>query len=161
MSVRQTNHAQNYTQWWGPLFWPEGAPWPVRWQTSGQQGQGQILPATFPARKKLSRSKVSAKEQTDRSRLHVMSLSKCKTLLCMLGNSSTQVSKTVNKLQLSCPWKLPGFMQKTKYSTLPGGVALPSVNENCVTWTQKQVTSSGFKTIYIIFSCMTNYVHAT
>lgn len=74
----------------------------------------------LPSKKTLSRSKVSVKEPTDRSRLHVMSLSKCKTLLCMLGNSCTQVSKNSKQVAIVLPLKITRFYAENKIPYSPG-----------------------------------------
>ena len=136
----------------------------VRWQTAGQWGRGTDSACHLPSEERLSRSKASVKEQTHQSWLHVMSLSKTnvKHYFVCLATAAPKFLKTANKLQLSCPWKLPGFMQKTKCHMLLGGVnPTPSVNLKFVTWTQKQVTSSEIKTIYTNFFRMTNYIHTT
>ena len=164
MLVHQTNRGQNYTQWWGPRFWPESAPQPGEVTDRRAVRPGTDSACHLPSEERLSRSKASVKEQTHQSWLHVMSLSKTnvKHYFVCLATAAPKFLKTANKLQLSCPWKLPGFMQKTKCHMLLGGVnPTPSVNLKFVTWTQKQVTSSEIKTIYTNFFRMTNYIHTT
>lgn len=70
----------------------------------------------LPSKERLPRSNMSGKEQTDSGS---MLLSPWKTNVqhysVCLAKTTPKFLKMAKKLQLSCPWKLSGFMQKTHH----------------------------------------------
>lgn len=74
----------------------------------------------LPRKKRLPRSKMSVKEQTDfGSMLESPWKTNVQHYFVCLATATPKFLKTANKLQLSCPWKLPGFMQKTTHYMFP------------------------------------------
>lgn len=126
----------------------------VTQQTPGQWGRGQILPVTFPVRKDFpgARHRWRYRQTDPGCMLASLWKTNVKHYFVCLATAAPKFLETANNLQLSCPWKLPGFMQKTKHHMLLGWVKpTPSANQNFVTWTQKQVTSLETKTTSTIF----------
>lgn len=94
---------------------PQGAP-----QPGWGEGPSAARLGHLPSKERLPKIKMSVKEQTASGS---MLLSPWKPnvqhyFVC-LATATPKLLKTANKLQLSCPWKLPGFTQKTTHHMLP------------------------------------------